>query len=265
MRLFIMTDLEGASGVSGPKEELDPRTGRKFAEACANLTHDVNAEVEGAIEAGAEDVVVLDGAGRRFTILRNLLHPRAGLLQGARAGELTGLDESFEAMFVIGAHAMAGTPDGVLNHTFSSRLIHNVWLNGRQCGEVEILAAWTGQLGIPLVLVSGDRAATEEVRPILPDTELVAVKDGMSQDYARLRPAGEVAAMLRAAAKRAVEKRSRVAPYRVPHPVEIQIEFLETQTADRMARRPGAKRVDGRTVKAKGETIADALALLLPW
>jgi D-amino peptidase len=264
MKLFIMTDLEGASGVTGPKEELDPRTGRHFAEAVANLTHDANAAIEGALEAGVADITVLDGDGRRFTLSRDKLNPAAKLLQGARTSELAGFDGSYEAVFVIGAHSMAGTLKGYLNHTFMSATIQNLWLNGQKTGEVGIWAAWVGAEGVPVVLVSGDEAAVREARGILAETETVCVKEGVTRYYALSYPRPQVAESIRSAARRAIQRRGKIPPYRPSRPFELKIEYMDSQIADHIAHRPGVAQVDGRTVKASGMQLSELMALLFP-
>ena len=264
MKLFIMTDLEGASGVVGNKDTLDPRTGRKFSEAVANLTHDVNAAIEGALAGGAEEITVLDGDGRRFTLLRDQLNPRANLLQGVRQGELAGFVGGYDAMFAIGVHAMAGTPKGVLNHTFSSVIIHNLWLNGRLCGELGFWAAWAGVEGVPTVLVAGDRSATEEARAFIPGVETVAVKEGLSRYYALCYPAAQVAEMLRQGAKHALQRRAEIPIFRPGQPFELRIEFTDSHLAGHVATRPGVTAVDGRTVQATGNSLGALMSLLWP-
>lgn len=116
MKIFIMTDLEGATGVAGTWEDFNPG-GREHQSARKFLTSDVNAAIEGAVEAGAEEIVVLDGHGAAFSIILEDLNPKAQLIRGRRRLELEGLDETFDLMFAVGAHSMAGTPNAIPYHT----------------------------------------------------------------------------------------------------------------------------------------------------
>ena len=59
-------------------------------------------------------------------------------------------------------HAMAGTPDGVLNHTVSGQAWRNLSFNGTLVGETGINAALCGTWGCPVLLVTGDEAACRE-------------------------------------------------------------------------------------------------------
>lgn len=263
MRLFIMTDLEGASGVAGSFELLEPG-GRCFAEAVTNLTRDVNAAIEGALEAGAQDITVLDGDGRRFTLRRDDLHPAARLLQGVRVGELAGFAPPYDAMFVIGAHAMAGTRGAVLSHTFWSRSLHNLWLNGRLTGEVGVWAAWVGLHGVPTVLVTGDDAAAAEARAHVPGVRTVAVKKGIGRHYALCDAPPMTAQAIHTAAAEALRHRGEVQPVRPSLPMELRIEYMDPQVADHVGCRPGVERVDGRTVQARGDSLPGLMSLLMP-
>jgi len=147
MKIFIMTDLEGATGVAGDWSDFNPG-GREHESARKFLTGDVNAAIEAAVEGGAKDIVVLDGHGAAFSIKLEDLDRRAQLIRGRRLQELEGLDRSFDLMFAVGAHSMAGTPNGILTHTLSHIGIDNMWLNEQPVGE--IVFALGGHYDAPL-------------------------------------------------------------------------------------------------------------------
>ncbi len=79
------------------------------------------------------------------------------------------LDESFAGVIQLGAHAMMGTPDGVLNHTQSSRGENRYWYNGVESGELVQVAALAGHFGVPTIMVSGDEATCRESRKFFGD------------------------------------------------------------------------------------------------
>ena len=60
MKIYILTDLEGVSGVVSFDEQTSPQ-GRYYEQAKRLLTGEVNAACEGAFQGGADEVVVLDG------------------------------------------------------------------------------------------------------------------------------------------------------------------------------------------------------------
>ena len=91
------------------------------------------------------------------------MEPGAKYITGKpRPGPLTGLDGSFAGMVQLGAHAMMGTPDGVLCHTQSSKTENRYWYNGVESGELAQCAAIAGGYDVPTILVTGDEAACRE-------------------------------------------------------------------------------------------------------
>ena len=61
MKVYIMTDMEGISGINIP--EMVGRDNPQYAYGRWCLTKDVNASVAGAFEGGATEVIVNDGHG----------------------------------------------------------------------------------------------------------------------------------------------------------------------------------------------------------
>ena len=262
MKIFVMTDLEGATGVAGTWEDFNPG-GREHDSARRFLTGDVNAAVEGAIEAGVDEIVVLDGHGAAFSIIFEDLNPKAQLIRGRRRLELEGLDATFNLMFAVGAHSMAGTPNGILTHTLSSTGIDNIWLNGRPIGEIGLWATIGGHFDVPLGLVVGDLAVVEEARSLLGDIETVAVKVATSRFAARCLHPSVTRELIFKAAKKAVLRAGDFAPYKPETPMELKVEFHNSETAERISQRGGVKRLDGRTVSCRGDNILELMSTLL--
>ena len=253
MKVYINTDLEGIGGFVD-WEEADIKTGRGIAYTKDILTAEVNAAIEGVLlEDGAAEIVVQDGHGGGYwgaNIIAEALHPRAALIQGKRNAEITGLDHSFDLFMGIGVHSMAGTKNGVMNHTISPQIM-NYRINGVLVGEIGIWAALAGYYGIPVGMVSGDYWAVEEAKALLGDVETVAVKKGLNLFTAQCMNPLEARELIRQAARSAVAGRERFKPYKVEAPAEIEIEFTRTDYAEK-AERHGAERLDGRLVRFTG-------------
>lgn len=261
MKIFIMTDLEGASGVAGHWSDFDPG-GREYDAARRLLTGDVNAAIAGAFEAGAKEVVVLDGHGAALTILIEELDSRAQLIRGRRIQELEGLDDSFDLMFAVGAHAMAGARDGLLTHTLSTE-IDGVWLNGSPVGEIGLWAALAGDYNIPLGLVAGDYAAVREAKSLLKHVHGVAVKKATSRFAAKCLHPCVSQKLIKEAAFKAVKEIDEFVPFRPKRPIELKVRFHNSERAERLSKRRGVQILDGRTVVAAGENMHEAYSLLL--
>src|SRR5438309_3104544 len=95
------------------------------------------------------------------------------------------LEQGCDAALFVGMHAMAGTRDGVLNHTVSGQVWQNLWFNGVLVGETGINAALCGTWGCPVLLVTGDEASCREGTALLGEgLTTVAVKRGLGQTSA---------------------------------------------------------------------------------
>ncbi|NLW50548.1 MAG: hypothetical protein GXY85_06845 [Candidatus Brocadiaceae bacterium] len=262
MRIYIHTDLEGVSGL----DEEEQRQFEKqdlYRQSCEKLMHDVNASIEGAFEGGADEVIVMDGhAGiQRMNFILEMLDKRAEYDPRDESRWWGMLDETCDATFFVGAHAMAGTLNGFLDHTQSSTTIQNFLINGRKVGELAIWATLAGGFGVPMVMVSGDEAACAEARAFFSPIETAAVKQGVGRNKAIAYPLEEARARVREAARRSLALVEQAKPFRPILPIEVKVEYMKSNFCDEAAARPGAERLDARTIRMVIEDPRD----VLPW
>ena len=129
MRVYISVDMEGIAGVvHWADTKLE---GVEYERARHWMTGEANAAIEGALAAGATEVVVNDSHGHMRNLLAEELNPEAWLIRGSpKPGcMMEGLEPGFDAAFLVGYHALAGTGGGVLNHSFSGSAIASMKLN----------------------------------------------------------------------------------------------------------------------------------------
>jgi D-amino peptidase len=237
MRVFISVDMEGATGVCH-RDHLLPG-GQDYEAARRWLTGDVNAAVEGALAAGAEDVLVADGHGTMRNVLLDALHPEARLLAGPAQArnrplcQLGALDEGpFDAAFFVGYHARAGTAGGLLAHTWVGMLVHEIRLDGKPASEAWLNAAVLGQHGIPLVFACGADDFCREARADFgPDLELVEVKRALGPTAIVTLSPSKAQALIRAGAERGVRRGGT--PLRFDGPVTIDLEVHRDDMRER--------------------------------
>jgi D-amino peptidase len=259
MKVFVCTDMEGVSGVHSRlvwdvKSEMY-RVGRKM------LTSDVNAAVEGALEAGATRIVVNDGHGEPNNILLEELNPNVEYECGVSAEKwLPGLDESFDAVFAIGFHAMAGTEKAFLDHTQSGNWV-NYYVNGVKMGEIGQTAVIAGHYGVPVVLVTGDLAATLEARALLGNIETVAVKTAYDRNYARCIHPVKTRALIKEAARRALSRVKEIPPYMVKKPITVKLEYISVDKFSESI--PYGRGYERLELKVVTKTVESALDILL--
>lgn len=258
MKIYMMTDLEGVAGVTTFYKETTP-DGPYYEHARKLLTAEVNAAVEGLLSEGVEEVLVGDWHGPGAVNFAEL-HPRALLLHGRPMAPWTVLDEvakGYDAGVIIGQHAMAGTRDGNMNHTQSSKEIDSYKLNGRLIGEIAQEALYLGTFGKPVIFLSGDEAACREAEALIPRIVTAAVKKGLARNCAISCSASEAARRIREGIADAVRRHRKkpVAPLRWKPPYVLEKRFFHTDTADQVAANPRYERVDSQTVRIKSRDL----------
>ena len=226
-KIYIVTDLEGASAVYKFAQTREPDS-RLAHKANAYLMGDIAAVVRGLRAGGAPESVVLDGHGSQ-AVVPHLMEPGAQYITGKpRPDVLWGLDDSFAGLVLLGHSAMAGTPDGVLHHTQSSRTENRYWYNDVESGELAQVAAIAGHFGVPPILVTGDEATCREANTFFGSSCVtVAVKRGIAREAAVLYPFAETRAALFEGAQRAMANLPHSKPYIIATPIKAKRQSLK--------------------------------------
>jgi len=213
------------------------------------MTKQVNAAVAGAVQGGADMILVNDSHGTMRNIILEDLHPAAHLVTGAPKplSMMQGVADGFDGAFLVGYHSRAGTP-GVLNHTYSSRTVAELRINGTVAGETLMNAYIAGCYGVPVLLVTGDTEATNEASDALPGVKTVAVKEPVGRYAAKCLPFDEANARIREAAAEAVALIGKARPLLPPTPARFELRLMNTAMAEYVGLMPGAERVDTLTV-----------------
>ena len=226
MKIYIFADLEGISGVSGSSFVL--ADGAKYALGCKFLTRDINICAKACFEAGATEVIVRDGHGAGTSVLWENILPGVKLVQGATPGvRFAGLD-GCDAVILLGYHAMAGTPRAVMEHTYSSKGIQNMWVNGRLSGEFWMDTLIAGEHGVPVIMTSGCDKLCKEAKEFSPDVITCQVKTSTGQQGCILLSPAESEKILREKTFEAIEalKAGKIKPITLS-PVTIRTEYIE--------------------------------------
>ncbi len=273
MKILISADMEGASGivtsrecgyprnpVGDPEANPDYLTGRRW------LTGDVNAAVEGALEAGATSFVLHDSHGLNYrNILLDELHSTVEVVRGAPIifFEQGDLDSAYDAVFLIAMHARAGKP-ALLSHVLSWPLLREVRINSQPVGESEITAALAGHFGIPTVLITGDDVVCEEMKAATGgQIETAVVKYSLSRYAARCLPLPVARQRIREAAYRAVKRIGEIAPLRYDPPITLEVDLNNRQVAWYISWMPQVQYDGDRTVSYVGEDFLSVYRTLL--
>ena len=274
MRILLSVDMEGVSGVVSSRETGyprqvigDPQITPDYLNGQRWLTADINAAVEGAMEAGATSFVVHDTHGLDYrNVLMEELNPAVEMVKGLPVifYEYEDLDNSYDAAFLIGMHARAGEP-GVISHVLDWPLIREVRINGQPVGESEITIALSSYYGIPTVLITGDDLICDEVHTWTHNQiETAVVKKSLTRYAAHCLSLPVARERIRQAAKRAVERIGEIEPRTFASPITLEVDFSEPQIARYMAWMPGGVTYNGRyTASFTGDDFLKVYQVLL--
>ena len=263
MRVQLWCDMEGVAGIS-VWEQVNGGA-PLYEEGRRLYTQEINAAVRGCKRAGATEIVVVDGHGAGGawsfkSLIPELLESGAEYVLGyAWARYIEPLKAGCDAALFVGAHAMAGTPDGNLCHTVSSQAWYNARINDTLVGESGIIAAICGDFDCPCVFVSGDTATCREVQALIgPQVVTAPVKVGLGRYSARHKPANDACSLIEGRVYSALTMRNWPKPLKFSGPVEFKVELATPDRASEWMGKPGVEIVNPRLVISRADTFWQA-------
>jgi D-amino peptidase len=261
MKILIAADMEGITGVTN-WDQVDPNHA-EYPRYRRLMTGDVNAAVRGVCEAGVKDILVTDGHDRGTNILIEDLDPCAYLISGdySPLAMVQGIDQGINGLIFVGYHARSGSQNAILDHTWSSRRLANLWLNDILVGEYGLNGAVAGHFKVPVLMLTGDQTACAQASELLGQIETVVVKTAISRMAAECLPPQITEERIQTAAIQAVKRLQAgeaPKPFIVSTPVHVTIDFNSSDQADQASILPGSKRLDGRRLTFTSDDMLSA-------
>lgn len=257
MKLFISADIEGAAGVTTWEETR--YGGKGYEQACRQMTLEVSAACEAAIELGWT-VVIKDGHEDACNLDLGELPRGTEVIRGWRcspAAMMGGLDESFDAAAYIGYHAPEGTADSPLAHTIEHDIFQFIRINGVLASEFSMNALWAAAFGVPSVFLSGDEGICHHAEAVCPGIVTAATKRCVGNSTWNLHPL-DAAERIKTGMDRVLRQRAPLIPLEQSYRMELC--FKEHHRARTASWYPGAERIDSNTV---AYTASDPRELML--
>lgn len=260
LKVFISVDMEGIGGIG--TGAMTNATGKDYATGRRLMTDEVNAVASALFAGGATEILVNDSHGDMQNLLHTDLDPRVSYIQGAIKphGMVEGLDATFDAVVLLGAHARAGTPQGFLAHTGTGS-VKGLWLNDLEVGEGELNAAYAGALGVPVILAAGDAAFVAQFTKTV-QAETVVTKTAVTPQAARLRHPSQVLEDLTGAVTRALGGLADARPLTIRTPVQVRLQFADPTRPQILTAIPGVRQIDGYTVAFTAGDMTEAYRLI---
>jgi len=257
LKIYISADMEGVTGVvSG--DQLGPGA-FEYERFRGFMTAEVNAAIDAARAAGATEFVVSDSHGNGQNLLIEQLPSDVTVVRSwpRPLGMMSGIDETFDGVILIGYHASTANSRGVRAHTMSSANITDLWLNGISMSEGGMAAAMAGQFGVPVIMISGDDVAVAETQVIIGDTEGAVVKWASGFHSARTLTPEAGREVIRTRANSAVSRIGDFKPYVLDTPIELELSLKHYRAVEVLAYLPNVERVNSHTIKFVGQDMSE--------
>ncbi|HYB31599.1 MAG TPA: M55 family metallopeptidase [Solirubrobacteraceae bacterium] len=248
MKVFISSDIEGAAGIVDWEQVRAPGTEYEIGRQL--LTDEVNAAIDGAVQAGASHILVNDAHRAMYNLRPGELHHRASYLSGRHKPlyMMEGLDETFDAVFMVAYRGAIGAERAILSHTYNPAAVWEARLNGVAVGESALNALVALHHRVPVVLITGDEATAEEARPFLPEIEAVVVKRSITRFAAESLHPDRACELIQAGAARGLARAAATPPPAIDLPATLEVAFLTSDMAEMASWIRGVERAGVRTV-----------------
>jgi D-amino peptidase len=231
VKVFISSDMEGTAGVVDWSQCTAGQPEYDYYRTL--LQEEVNAAIEGAVDAGASEFLVNDSHSRMQNLRPDTLGGNARYLSGRHKPlyMMQGLDASFDAVFFVSYHGSMSTASP-LSHTYNPRAIASVRLNGTVVGESGINALVALGHGVPVVLVTGDDVTAHEAAVVSPGIHAAVVKTAVSRFAAESLHPSEARELIRTRAREAMATLGEAGPPAIALPATLEVTFRNADLAE---------------------------------
>jgi D-amino peptidase len=223
----------------------------------------VVAACDGAIAAGATEILIKDAHGSGRNILAERLPDCARLVRGWSGHPLAmvqELDASFDAVLLVGYHSKAGTESNPLAHTLTLK-VAKIMINGGVASEA-LIHSWAAALHrVPVVFLSGDKGICADAQGFNPGITTVAVSEAFGPSTVSLAPT-RARALIRAGVAAALKGDRDACRIRLPESFVLEVAYSNPVQAYKSSWYPGAKHMGHQTVRLETSDYFEILRAL---
>ena len=262
MKIYISADIEGVTGVTH-WDETDLAKGESgpFRE---QMTAEVVAACEGALQAGATEIWVKDAHDSARNIIASRLPHEARLIRGWSGHPfimVQELNETFQGLVLIGYHSRSGAGTSPLAHTMTGS-ITRMSINARPASEFLIHTYAAGSVKVPVVFVSGDQGLCNEINQFNPNIATVAVKEGIGNSTVSIHPDLAVS-RIREGVSKALQGDLSLCQVELPSHFSVDVQYRRPYDAYHFGFFPGAVQKDDGTVRFETDSYYEVMRFFL--
>ena len=255
LKVYISADMEGVAGAVTSAQLSS--NGFEYGQFRRFMTAEVNAAIDAARAAGADEIVVSDSHGNGQNLLLDELPQDIQLVRSwpRPLGMMEGIDQSFDAAIFIGYHTGAANPAGIRAHTQSSASFTAIRINGQDMSEGSFNALIAGHFGVPVVMISGDDAAVAEVAAAVGPVEGAVVKWHTSNSAGRTLMPEAAQALIGEKVRAGLQRREQIRPFTISGPLQMELAFQNREAAELLAYLPNIDSIDAHTIRFTGDIV----------
>jgi D-amino peptidase len=262
MKIYISADIEGVAGITHWDEAAKMRS--EYAEYRQYMTAEVVAACEGALEAGATELLIKDAHGTGRNIIADALPDEARLIRGWSGSPLAmvqDIDNSFDALVMVGYHSKAGTDTNPLAHT-NTLETQALLINGEVVSEFFIHTLAAAMHGVPVVFLSGDEGIVEEAQATIDGVETVAASRGLGESTTSITP-NLSRQRIKAGVHKALTRSPLLTALELPPHFAVEVHYRRPTSAYRTSHYPGARQNGPRSIAFETSEYFDVLRFIL--
>ncbi|MBT5432406.1 MAG: hypothetical protein HOK83_01955 [Rhodospirillaceae bacterium] len=261
MKVYISVDIEGVTGITHWDEA---EIGKPGYETFQNqMTDEAAAACEGALAAGATDLVVKDAHWTARNLIAARLPEPVQLIRGWSGDPLymlAQIDSSYDAVAMVGYHSGASNGGNPLAHTASGTEFR-ILVNGEAMSEYRLHSLVAAELGVPTVFLSGDTLLCESAHAAQPGIHTVATNTGKGAATVSIHPARAVAAIRSGIETALMDEAARTLPALSDH-YELELWYDKNEDAYAASFYPGARLHAPHAVRFEADRFYEIMRML---
>jgi D-amino peptidase len=263
MKVYISADIEGITGVTTWSET--EKNDADYREFMVQMNKEVKAACEGALAAGAKEILIKDAHDSGRNLDQNELPIETKLIR-SWAGHpfcmVQGLDESFDAALFIGYHSAGGREHNPLAHAMNAHDVKSIKINGEYASEFLIHGYAAATIGVPVVFVSGDKGLTDEVKMFNRNITTLAVKEGLGASTINIHPV-EAVNKTKKSVEESLKGNLDNCKLVLPDKFVVEIEYINHAKAYRLSFYPGVVQISPHVLKFESTDFFEVLRMFL--
>ena len=262
MKIYISADIEGVCGSTHWDEcNLEKPDYTEFKK---QMTAEVAAACNGAIAAGAKEILVQDAHASARNIIAKELPDGVKLLRGwsgSPKAMVQELDDTYDALMFIGYHSQAGSSGNPLSHTMRGSYVDYIKINEHYASEFLLHGIFAATLGVPTVLLTGDFDLCYDAKEINEYITTVTVKEGIGNSTINIHPKTAIEKIWQGA-ESSLEGDLHKCLLPTYDEYNIELRFKKHQQAYDASFFPGCKMIDPQVISFKTKEYFEVLRLM---